>query len=250
MNKENILEVNGVRKIFKKIVGTGTFLSLISSLRYNKENIVALNDVSFSLKKGENLGIIGKNGSGKSTLLRILANIYKKDKGVIRRNGSLTYISGFTYGLKRQMSVIDNIYILGYFLGLTRKEISKRVFKIIDFAELGNHTHTPIYQLSRGMMNKLGFSIYIHCISSNKPDIILIDEAISTGVDYKFQKKIIIKMRELLNSDSSVILVSHNLHIIKKYCDRVLWIEKGSVVKIGTPSDTVYDYLDYLKIDF
>lgn len=212
--------------------------------RESKKPITVLDSISFDVFSGENVGIIGSNGSGKSTLLRTIANIYYPDQGLIENNGEVIYINGFGLGLKQRLSMRDNIYLIGSIMALSHKEIKKRFQEIVTFSELENFVDTKVYQFSSGMLSRLCFSTTIHCLEQKNPDIILLDEVFGTGGDLNFQNKAIAKIEEFIKGGAAVILVSHDLEIIKKYCNRVIWLKDGKLIKEGLPHEIVNSYIN------
>ncbi len=224
----------GFRKnqsILEKIV------SLISG-REPKRIITALDNVSFSCNSGEILGIIGENGSGKSTLLRIIAGIYKKDSGKIQTNGKLISLINLSVGLKERLTMKDNIFLCCSLFGLNTKQIKKKFDSIVKFSELEEFVNTKIYQFSEGMKQRLGFSTAIHC----NPEILLLDEVFAVG-DEEFRKKSVKKIKNFLREGVSIVLVSHDLETIKKYCTKVILMEKGKIVNYGDAKKIIKEYL-------
>lgn len=246
MENEKIkrISVNNISKIFR--IGykndnglLSSFLSLFSGKEPQKI-LQVIDSISFEAYQGENIGIIGKNGSGKSTLLRLIANIYKCDTGEIKTNGELIYIDGYGLGLKQKLTMRDNIYLVGLLMGLSEKEINKRFQDIVAFSELEEFLDTKIYQFSSGMLNRLSFSITIHCLEHKKPEILLLDEVFGGSGDLSFQIKATARMEEFINGGATVILVSHDLNLIKKYCNRVILLNKGQKIQEGE-ADTVIE---------
>lgn len=217
--------------------GLARFVSMFSG-KEPKKSFWALKDVSFSIKKGEIVGIIGENGSGKSTLLRIIAGVYAQDEGKVHFNGRIVSLINLYVGLQERLTMQDNIYLCCSLFGLNRREISERFNSIVEFSELEEFVNTKLYQFSNGMLQRLSFSIAVHC----EPDILLLDEVFEVG-DESFKKKSVEKIKELVSQGGSVILVSHDLNIVKKYCDRVIWIDEGKFRRIGKAGDVVREYL-------
>ncbi|MDD5172820.1 MAG: ATP-binding cassette domain-containing protein [Patescibacteria group bacterium] len=213
------------------------FISLFSG-KETKKNIQVLDNISFYVNAGEIVGIIGKNGSGKSTLLRIIAGIYDKEKGRINTQGKIISLINLNNGLKERLTLRDNIYLYSLLLGLSLKEIKEKINSIIEFSDLKDFVNTKIYQFSDGMKQRLIFSIAVHC----NPDILILDEVFEMG-DEEFKHKSVNKVKELIKNGASALLVSHRLPIIKKYCDRVIWVNKGKIIKQGNPEDVVEEYL-------
>ncbi len=223
----------------------GALAKLVSLFtgKEEKKRQEVLRGVSFEARAGEIVGIIGKNGSGKSTLLRIIAGIYKQDSGTIATEGKLLYLSGFGQGLKPKLTMEENIYLIGSIMGLRRRDIRERFDEIVRFSGLAEYVHTKIYQFSTGMVTRLNFSIGIHCLEYHKPDILLIDEVLEAGGDVDFQKQAGDKMEEFIRGGATVILVSHNLADIRKYCSRLVLLERGKVASEGNVPDIIARYL-------
>lgn len=237
--------VNNVSKTFKKtpMGGRAALARLVSLLHREKAEFNVLKNISLNVKPGENLGIIGRNGSGKSTLMRIIAGIYLPDAGEIKTRGNLVFISGLSNGLKPRLSVRDNIHLVGSILGLSQKDIKSKFNEIVDFAGLRGFVDTEVNKLSDGMKSKLSFSITIYCVHHQKPDILLLDEVFAGGGDEEFSNRSIKKMEGLLKGGASVILISHSMELIRKYCDRVICIDKGEIAGEGLPKEVIWKYL-------
>lgn len=204
---------------------------VVRSLKRNKSGtkiIQALDDVSFKIYKGEKVGVIGYNGAGKSTLLKVIAGVYKPKKGKVFTNGRISPLLGLNSGFDINFSGRDNIFFNGSILGYNKKYLKSKVDEIIEFSELGDYINIPIKNYSSGMMAKLGFSI----AAMVDPDILIIDEVLGVG-DINFSKKSTAKMKELMNSGCTVILVSHSLPQIRQNCDKAIWIDNGHVKAIG-----------------
>jgi len=236
--------VEGVSKKFKigfkkNRSALARFVSLFSGIE-PKKIIWALKEVSFSVSSEEIVGIVGKNGSGKSTLLRIIAGIYDVDSGKVSTNGKIVSLINLSMGLKEKLMMEDNIYIFCSLLGLSIKEIKKRFNSIVELSELGNFVSTKIYQFSEGMKQRLAFSIAIHC----DPDILLLDEVFEVG-DREFKVKSVNKIKEFTKNGTTVLLVSHGLGIVERYCDRVIWLDEGRIVRIGDTKEILNEYQRY-----
>ncbi len=213
-------------------------LSLFSG-RESKKTIWALKDVSLKINPGEIVGIIGENGSGKSTLLRAISGIYRVDKGEIQTDGKIISIINLNVGMQDRLTMSDNIYLVGSLFDLGRREIKRRFDSIVEFSELSEFVNTKLSQFSNGMLQRLAFSIAIHC----DPDILLLDEVFEVG-DEDFKKRSAEKIKKLVKGGASVILVSHELWMIEKYCDRVIWVHEGKVVKGGRVKKILKEYLE------
>lgn len=207
-----------------------------------KKYFEALKGVSFKLEEGTNLGLIGANGAGKSTLLRILAHTLIPDDGVITNNTSSVSLLSLGVGFKPDLSGKENIYLNGLLLGLSIKELNKLMDEIIEFAELGEFIHNPVKTYSSGMKSKLAFSIAINV----NPDLLLIDELFSVG-DARFKKKSKAKLESMIKDHRTVVMVSHNMKMIEQYCDHVLWLDKGKVIKYGKADEIIPEYLEFME---
>lgn len=233
--------VEGVSKEFrvgfkKNQPALARFISLFSA-REPKRTLRVLDEVSFEVEAGQIFGIIGENGSGKSTLLRIIAGIYSKDKGRIVVNGSLISLINLYIGLKVRLTMEDNIYLVGAFFGISHKVLKERFDAIVEFSELRDFINTKLFQFSSGMMQRLVFSIVAHA----NPDILLLDEVFELG-DEHFRFKSANEIKKLTKNGTSVILVSHELELIEKYCGRVILLDKGRIVKKGNTEDVTAEY--------
>ncbi|ROS01847.1 lipopolysaccharide transport system ATP-binding protein [Sinobacterium caligoides] len=197
-----------------------------------------LSDISFEIRKGETLGVIGRNGAGKSTLLRILAGVYAPDKGEIKRAANLKVsLLSLHAGFDQKLTGYDNIIFSCLLLGFSRKECLDKIDEIISMSELEGFIHQPIKTYSSGMKSKLGFSIAFQM----SPDILLIDEALSVG-DAKFKKKAEKLMIEKIKGGQTAVFVSHSSSQIKRICTRVIWIEDGMVKKTGDAESIIKEY--------
>lgn len=198
-------------------------------------------DISFSLYKGEMLGIIGTNGAGKSTLLKAISGIMEPTQGRITRAGNIAALLELGSGFDGDLTVKENTYLRGAMLGYTRGFMDETYVKIIDFAELGEFQDRPFKQLSSGMKSRLAFSI----ASLVRPDILILDEVLSVG-DGAFRQKSEVKMREIIESGATTILVSHSIEQVSQMCDKVLWLDKGYQIAFGETESLCDCYQGYL----
>jgi ABC-type polysaccharide/polyol phosphate transport system ATPase subunit len=246
MKKEKNIQVDNISKKFnigfKKNQGALARLISFVSGKESRKDLEVLKDVSFCAYPGQIIGIIGKNGSGKSTLLRILAGIYEPDKGWVKTVGTVNYLAGFGNGLNPKLTMEENIYLMGTMMGLGKTDIKKRFYEIVDFAGLKDFIYTKVYKFSSGMVTRLSFSVTIHCLKHSNPDILLLDEVFGAGGDIDFEDKAIGKMAEFIKGGATVILASHNLEIVKQYCDEVFWLDKGGIAAHGLPDDICEKY--------
>lgn len=214
-----------------------------NSEKLRKDEFWALDDVTFELRKGETLGIIGVNGSGKSTLLRLITGILPPDKGKISFKGRIGALIAVGAGFHPHMTGRENIYLNGTILGMTRKEIDRKLNDIIDFADIGDFLEAPVNTYSSGMRVRLGFSIAVHC----EPDILLIDEVLSVG-DLTFRNKSLKKMSEMRqNNEMSIIFISHNMDQIQNLCDRGIILSEGKNVFSGQIEEVVLEYYNITR---
>ncbi len=220
----------------KKASALTQFISLFSG-KEPKKTIKVLEEISFSVAAGEILGVIGKNGSGKSTLLRIIAGIYHTTEGSIETHGKIVSLVNLHLAMYPQLTMRDNIYFLASVFGLTDREISGRFNHIATFSGLEEFIHTKIYQFSEGMKQRLVFSIAIHC----DPQILLLDEIFEVG-DKEFRFKSAEKIKGLVRDGATVLLVSHSLDLVGKYCDRVIWMDGGRIRAQGPAHKIIAEY--------
>jgi lipopolysaccharide transport system ATP-binding protein len=196
-----------------------------------------LNDISFNLKRGEMLGVIGLNGSGKTTLLRLLAKIMKPDKGEIIQNGKTMSFLELGTGFQPELTARDNIILYGMILGFTKKQIKEKMDAIVQYSELEKFIDTKLKNFSSGMYARLAFSTAIQ----TDPDIMLIDEILSVG-DLPFQEKSYDTFLSFKKKQKSIVFISHNLNAVHQSCDRVLFLNKGKIQAIGEPSEVIEEY--------
>ncbi len=196
-----------------------------------------LKGVSFDIKKGECLAIIGKNGAGKSTLLSLLAKIYKPTSGTMEVNGRVAPLLELGAGFHPDLTGIENVYFNAVILGLTREEVKKRLPSIIEFSELGDAVEAPVRTFSSGMMARLGFSIAVHVDA----DILIVDEVLAVG-DQRFEQKCLKRVEEFRAAGGTILLVSHQLDTVREFADRCIWLNNGVVAMEGKPADVIEVY--------
>lgn len=210
---------------------------------YHVHEFWADRNISFTLDKGDMLGIIGTNGAGKSTLLKVISGIMEPTGGWVEQKGNVAALLELTSGFDGDLTVRENAYLRGAMLGYTRKFMDTMYDEIIDFAELREFQDRPFKQLSSGMKSRLAFSI----ASLVEPDILILDEVLSVG-DGAFRKKSEAKMREIIADGATTILVSHSLDQVRKMCTKVLWLDHGNQVAFGTDVDMICDkYQQYVE---
>ncbi len=213
--------------------------------QYRVETFMAVEDVSFELKKGDMLGIIGTNGAGKSTLLKAVIGVMEPRSGKIERNGNISALLELASGFDGDLTVKENAYLRGAMLGYTKEFMDETYEQILNFSELREFEERPFKQLSTGMQSRLAFSI----ASLVQPEILILDEVLSVG-DGAFQEKSAAKMREIIDGGAATILVSHSLNQIRELCNKVLWLHKGKQIAFGEMGPICDQYTAFLFGEF
>lgn len=237
------IEVKNLCIGYKNIRAYSIKKSLFKFKKTEVEEFQAVKNVSFTVPKGEILGIIGKNGSGKSTMLRALAGVFNPDSGTIDLKGNKVSLMAIGVGFQKAVTGRENILLSGMLLGFSEKEIREKMPEIIEFADLGKFIDKPVKTYSSGMHSKLAFAI----TAILETEIMLVDEVLSVG-DAKFKKKSNKKMKELIsNKDRTVIIVSHSIGTLKKLCNKVMWMHEGEIKMIGDPKEVLDQYEEFMK---
>ncbi len=232
---ENIvLEVNGIGKTFKGY-DDGTLQGVGSTVR----EVVSLNNISFQLKQGEILGIVGNNGAGKSTLLRIISGLLKPDKGSISYRGKLSSILDIGSGFHPDLSGIDNVYMVARLMGYTKKEIEEVLEDIFEFSELKQFKETPVKHYSSGMFMRLAFSLY----TTLKSNLLIMDEVLSVG-DMNFREKSSARIKEIAARGRTIILASHEMKTVQSLCTHGLLLEQGTSKGFDTIQSIIEKYVN------
>lgn len=244
MKQENAIEVRNVTKSYKVFYDKGSQLKekMLFKSRNRYENRLVLDDISFEVKKGEAVGLIGHNGCGKSTTLKLLTKIIYPDAGTINMRGRVSSLIELGAGFHADMSGRENIYTNAAIFGLSRKEINARIDDIIKFSELEEYIDNPVRTYSSGMYMRLAFSVAINVDA----DILLIDEILAVG-DAGFQAKCFEKLQEIKAKGTTIIIVSHALESIEAMCEKSFWIDKGKIREIGKPEEVHKHYLDEME---
>src|SRR5215213_3172125 len=224
-------------RIRRELDGNASVLRKLLSIRKRREDFWALKDISFDVQRAEALGIIGHNGAGKSTILKLLSRITTPTNGEIMINGRLSALIEVGSGFHPELTGRENIYLNGSILGMMRREITKKLESIVEFAELRQFIDTPVKRYSSGMYVRLGFSIAAHL----DPDILLLDEVLAVG-DAAFQQKCIQRIIELKKSGTTIVFISHDLRAVQKLCDRVVLLKSGQIEADGEPAETIAFY--------
>ena len=238
----NAVVVEGVSKQFEiphEVSHTLKERALHPFRRPQKHILEALQDVSFSVEEGEFFGVVGRNGSGKSTLLKCMAGIYRADRGTIGIAGRLSTFIELGVGFNPDLEALDNIVLNGVMLGLTPREARRRADSVIDFAGLGEFTDLKLKNYSSGMLVRLAFSVMIQVDA----DVLLIDEVLAVG-DAAFQQKCFDEFNRIRDEGRTVLLVTHAMSAVERFCDRAMLLERGRVVDIGEPHRIANEYLD------
>jgi ABC-type polysaccharide/polyol phosphate transport system ATPase subunit len=239
------IELQNVSKIYRRYGGRH-FSTLKSALLQRSilrdlrpsETFPALTDVSFSVPKGSTYGVMGRNGSGKSTALKLVAGITKPTSGAVRVEGRISALIELGAGFHPEISGRENVFINGIMLGLSKREIQQRFDEIVDFAELREFIDAPVKTYSSGMYMRLGFAVAINV----NPDVLLVDEVLAVG-DEGFTHKCLDKFAEFKRSNKTILLVTHSLNLIERFCDEALWLDEGHALAHGDPKRVVGAYL-------
>jgi len=241
----NAIELTRVSKIYRRYSGR-QFATLKSALLQlsilrdlqPSETFPALTDVSFSVPKGSTYGVIGRNGSGKSTALKIVAGITKPTAGTVRVAGRVSALIELGAGFHPEISGRENVFINGIMLGLTKRDIQHRFDEIVEFAELKEFIDAPVKTYSSGMYMRLGFAVAIHV----NPDVLLVDEVLAVG-DEGFTHKCLDKFAEFRRRNKTILLVTHSLGLVERFCDEALWLDAGRAMDHGDPKRVIGSYL-------
>lgn len=222
----------GIADIGKELAGRGQYSETLRPSEF-----WALRDVSFAVRRGETVGLIGHNGAGKTTLLKLINGLVKPTTGRISVHGSVRALIALDAGFNPILTGRENVKVASAVLGMKAQEIDRRLDEIVEFSEIGEFIDSPVRSYSTGMVARLGFSIAVH----TQPDILLVDEVLAVG-DLNFAIKCHRKINEFRNNGGSIVLVSHNAYNIRSNCDRVVWIEHGTVQDIGATADVCDAY--------
>ena len=243
MSQEIAIEVKDLHISYKCLKSFSIKRSLLQMKKTQATVFEAVRGVSFTVPKGEILGIVGKNGSGKSTMLRAIAGIFSADEGIIDLHGNSVSLLSIGVGFQRELTGRENIILSGMLLGFSEEQVHAKMDEIIEFADLGDFIDMPVKSYSSGMHSKLAFSI----TAILEADIMLIDEVLSVG-DTKFKKKSYNRMKQLIsNKDRTVIIVSHVSETLQELCTNVLWLHDGEVKMIGAPEDVLPVYEEFMS---
>jgi ABC-type polysaccharide/polyol phosphate transport system ATPase subunit len=212
-------------------------------MRFHRE-FTALKDVSFEIKKGEKVGVIGRNGSGKSTLLQLICGILKPTSGSVTVNGRISALLELGAGFNPEFTGRENVYFQGAVMGLTKPEMNKRFDEIAAFADIGEFIDQPVRIYSSGMFVRLAFAVATHV----DPDVLIVDEALGVG-DMEFQERSISRMKRLQSNGATVVLVTHSIPAVRNFCQRAIWLDAGEVVKHGDADKVCLAYQQHVDRD-
>ena len=240
------IEVTHASKVYRRYSRKRQFATLKSALLsgslirdlHPDETFAAIRDVSFSVPAGRTLGVIGRNGSGKSTMLKLVAGITKPTAGTVTVNGRISALIELGAGFHPEISGRENVFINGIMLGLSKREIARRFDEIVEFAELRDFIDAPVKTYSSGMYMRLGFAVAIHV----DPDVLLVDEVLAVG-DEGFTHKCLDKFAEFKRRGKTILLVTHSLGLVERFCDEALWLDGGQMKAMGDPKRVVGAYI-------
>ena len=238
-NRDAAIRLIGVSKRYTLHHEKPTLVEYIF-LRKKEEEFWALNNINLTICKGEQIGLIGPNGSGKTTLLETIVGITTPTQGSVTTKGKIVSLIDLEAGFHPDLTGEENILLNGMMIGMSKKEIVYSFNDIVDFAELGKFIDTPLYMYSQGMKLRLGFSI----LAYSNPDIVLLDEGIGVG-DSNFYKKSLERIKSFLKEKKTVIIATHNHYFIKESCNRIIWLDKGAVIKDGKSASILGAYSRY-----
>ncbi len=231
-----VIDAEGITKVYRLYDRPVDRLKEAMSIRHRSyhRDFYALKSVSFLVRKGEAVGIIGTNGSGKSTILKIITGVLTPTEGEVRIRGIICALLELGAGFNPDYTGIENVYMNGTMMGFTKEQMDAKLQEILDFADIGDFVHQPVKNYSSGMFVRLAFALYV----AMDPEILIVDEALSVG-DVFFQAKCYHRMEELRRNGTTILMVTHDLGSVMKYCDRVVLLNKGEKVSEGLPGDMV-----------
>ncbi|MCA1650601.1 MAG: ABC transporter ATP-binding protein [Acidobacteria bacterium] len=247
----NAIEVFHASKIYRRYSRRRQFTTLKSALLSGSlirdlrpdETFSALQDVTFTVPAGRTLGVIGRNGSGKSTMLKLVAGITKPSSGIVRVDGRISALIELGAGFHPEISGRENVFINGIMLGLTKREITRRFDEIVEFADMKDFIDAPVKTYSSGMYMRLGFAVAIHV----DPDVLLVDEVLAVG-DEGFTHKCLDKFAEFKRRGKTILLVTHALGLVERFCDEALWLDAGRMQGLGDPKRVVGAYVTDVEV--
>ncbi|WMC91702.1 ABC transporter ATP-binding protein [Kineothrix sp. MB12-C1] len=242
---EEVLGIDCVSKVYRLYEKPTDRIkeTFLKNKKYHNE-FYALKDINININKGETVGIIGRNGSGKSTLLKIITGVLNPTEGEVRHEGRISALLELGTGFNMEYTGIQNIYFNGTLMGLTKKDVDRKINDIIEFADIGDYINQPVKTYSSGMFVRLAFAVAI----SVEPEILIVDEALAVG-DTRFQVKCMNKFTEFMEQGRTILFVSHDLNSVKRFCKRTIWINNGTVIMDGDTDEVTDSYNDFLGSD-
>ncbi|MBO5136000.1 MAG: ABC transporter ATP-binding protein [Clostridia bacterium] len=241
---KNIVEVRDINKVYKLYDKPSDRLKeavFSKSKKKHSMEFYALDGVSFGIKKGEAVGIIGKNGSGKSTLLKILAGVVTPTKGEVVVDGRVSALLELGAGFNPEYTGIENIYLNGTIMGIPQEKIKENIDTIVEFADIGDFINQPVKTYSSGMFVRLAFAVAINV----DPDVLIVDEALAVG-DYRFQSKCYAKFDELKNMGKTILFVTHDVDAVRRFCTRAIWINEGKLILDADVNTVTSKYMEFI----
>ncbi len=236
----DIQNLSKIYKLYEKPIDRLKETLSITGKSYHRD-FYALNNVSLQIRKGETVGIIGKNGAGKSTLLKIITGVLAPTSGNVKINGRISSLLELGAGFNPEYNGLENIYLNGTIMGMTKEEVDERLQDILDFADIGDFIYQPVKTYSSGMYVRLAFSVAINV----NPDILIVDEALAVG-DARFQLKCFKKLEEIKNSGKTILFVSHAIDQVKAFCTKGILINDGTIIYQGDPKEASVKYFDLI----
>lgn len=246
MDSKYKIQVNNVSKVFKMYNTSLDKMREAFSLsgKVLHTDFYAISNLSFSVREGEILGIMGRNGSGKSTLLKMITGILEPSEGNIEVSGKISSLLELGTGFNMEYTGIENVFFYGTLMGFTKNQMEQKLQGIIDFAEIGDYVYQPVKTYSSGMFARLAFS----CAINVEPNILIVDEILSVG-DIRFQAKCFNKFKEFQKNGVTILYVGHDVNMMRTFCDRAMWINKGKLVDIGDPTFISAKYTEFMYLD-
>jgi lipopolysaccharide transport system ATP-binding protein len=219
-----------------------TIFSILEGKYRQPARKLVLNDINLAVNSGQKMGIVGANGAGKSTLLKVICGILQPSRGQVRVRGKIASLIELGAGFDPDLPVADNIILYGVMLGFSRQDMKEKTPAILEFAELEDYIHAPVKALSSGMVARLGFAI----ATEVKPDILILDEVLSVG-DESFKNKCKRRLKKFWNSNATILVVSHDLTLVKESCEQAIWLNRGQIQLMGESEEVVDAYLQAVK---
>lgn len=237
----NVKKIDKIYKMYDKPMDRIKEAFLPNSKKDKAKSFYALEDISFSVNKGETVGIIGKNGSGKSTLLKILTGVISQTNGEKDIKGNISALLELGAGFNPEYTGLENIYLSGTIMGISKEKMDEKIEEITTFAEIGDFINRPVKNYSSGMFVRLAFAVAINV----NPDILIVDEALAVG-DYRFQAKCYNKFEELKKNGKTILFVTHDVDAVRRFCTRAIWIDCGKIVLDGDVNEVTSKYMEFI----